>query len=66
VLTWLPEQLRGFSQYRLLVYSIILIIVMLFKPSGLLGRYEISIPALFEKLYRKIAKKPAQTGTGGA
>ena len=43
VLTLLPEMLRDFNQYRMLVYSVILILVMLFKPTGLLGRYEISL-----------------------
>ena len=49
VLTLLPEMLRDFTQYRMLVYSVILILVMLFKPTGLLGRYEISIPGLARK-----------------
>ena len=49
VLTLLPEMLRDFNQYRMLVYSVILILVMLFKPTGLLGRYEISIPGLARK-----------------
>ncbi|MCI8553612.1 MAG: branched-chain amino acid ABC transporter permease [Clostridiales bacterium] len=47
VLTLLPELLRGwlgdFADYRMLVYSIILIIVMLFRPTGLLGRYEVTV-----------------------
>ena len=49
VLTLLPEMLRDFNQYRMLVYSVILILVMLFKPTGLLGRYEISSPGLARK-----------------
>ena len=48
VLTILPEALRQFSDYRMLVYSIILIMVMLFKPSGLLGQRELSIKSIFE------------------
>ncbi len=43
VLTILPELLRDFSAYRMLVYSIILIIVMLFRPSGLMGEREFSM-----------------------
>ncbi len=67
VLTILPELLRelpqGFEQARMLLYSIILIIVMLFKPSGLLGRYEISVPGLAMKAWNFIRrKKPAKTG----
>ena len=64
VLTLLPELLRGFDQYRMLVYSVILILVMLFKPSGLLGRYEISIPGLFHKLMNFLRKR--KSGKEGA
>lgn len=57
VLTVLPELLRSvlgdFSQWRMLVYSIVLICVMLFKPSGLLGRYEISVPHFIDKLVHR-------------
>lgn len=49
-LTILNEALRDFSMYRMLVYAIILILVMLFKPSGLLGRYEFSVPGLIDKV----------------
>ena len=65
ILTVLPEMLRGFDEYRMLLYSIILIAVMLFKPSGLLGRYEISVPGLFMKLWNKL-KHPKQKTTGEA
>lgn len=65
VLTLLTELLRQFSSYRMLLYAIILIMVMLFKPSGLLGRYEISLPKLFDKLISRIKngrsdKKPKE------
>lgn len=43
ILTILPEALRAFSEYRMLLYSIVLIIVMIFKPSGLLGTHEFSL-----------------------
>jgi branched-chain amino acid transport system permease protein len=42
-LTILPELLRGFDQYRMVIYSLMLILVMIFKPSGLCGRYEFSL-----------------------
>lgn len=57
VLTVLPEVLRGFSDYRMLVYSVVLICVMLFKPSGLLGRYEISVPGLALKFKNWVAAR---------
>ncbi|MDL2293298.1 branched-chain amino acid ABC transporter permease [Ruminococcaceae bacterium OttesenSCG-928-D13] len=65
VLTLLPELLRGFAQYRMLIYSVVLIIVMLFRPKGLLGRAEIQVIKPFEWLLRKFGKKPAASGKGG-
>lgn len=41
-LTALPEVLRSFSQYRMLLYSICLVLIMMFKPTGILGTYEFS------------------------
>lgn len=43
VLTILPEALRNFADYRMLLYSALLIIMMLFKPLGLLGKVEFSL-----------------------
>lgn len=57
VLTVLPEMLRQFSDYRMLVYSLILIIVMLFKPSGLLGQHEFSMKKLLERFTGKSTPK---------
>ncbi len=55
VLTLLPELLRGFSEYRMLIYSVILICVMLFKPSGLLGQHELSLTKILNKVRGKKA-----------
>ncbi len=56
VLTRLPELLRGFSEYRMLIYSVILICVMLFKPSGLLGQHELSLTKILNKFRGKKAE----------
>ena len=37
VLTVLPELLRGVSQYRQLIYGVLLVVLMMVKPQGLLG-----------------------------
>lgn len=50
VLTAVPEMLRAFSQYRMIAYSLLLILVMIFKPSGLMGNYEFSLSTLLSKL----------------
>lgn len=41
ILTVLPEALRGFSEYRMIVYAILLIAMMLWRPRGLLGLNEV-------------------------
>ena len=41
LLTALPEFLREFEQYRLIVFALLLIIMMLVRPQGLLGIHEI-------------------------
>ena len=43
-LTILPELLRAFSAYRMLVYSVVLVIIMVFRPQGLFGNWEFSLP----------------------
>jgi len=42
VLTYLQEMLRFLQDYRLVIYPLILIFVMLFRPQGLLGMKEFS------------------------
>lgn len=65
-LTILPELLRGFSDYRMLAYSVILILVMLFKPTGLMGGYEFSLSRLIRKLRGKNKEKAEQEKVGAA
>jgi len=52
VLTYLQEFLRFLSEFRLLFYPVILILVMLFRPQGLLGTREFSFTALAARLVR--------------
>jgi branched-chain amino acid transport system permease protein len=37
ILTILPEALREFSEYRMIIYSLLLIILMISRPQGLFG-----------------------------
>lgn len=41
VVTLLPEVLRIFEQYRMVIFSALLVAFMLLRPRGLLGRHEI-------------------------
>ncbi len=37
-LTVLPEAFRGFEGYRMIIYSLALILIMIFRPQGMLGQ----------------------------
>jgi branched-chain amino acid transport system permease protein len=52
VLTWLLEQLRDIQQYRMVGYSLLLIILMIARPQGLFGTREIFDLPLFNRLPR--------------
>lgn len=49
VLTILPEALRGFSDFRMLLYSFLLILMMLFRPQGLFGTGEFSWQSVYDR-----------------
>lgn len=59
VLLILPESLRFLDDYRLIIYSLSLIIIMLTKPTGLLGRYEFSMTRFLKKLPGRIKSFPS-------
>lgn len=50
VLTILPEALRDFANYRMLAYSFLLVIMMIFRPQGLFGTKEFSFKDFLHKL----------------
>ena len=68
VLTAVPELvLRAFSDYRMIAYSLLLIVVMIFKPSGLMGQYDFSLTGLIDKarmgkLFKKGKDKKEKAG----
>lgn len=43
ILTFLPELLRGFQNFRMILYPLALIVLMIFRPQGLLGDKELSL-----------------------
>jgi len=56
ILSALPEALRSFQSYRMLMYSVVLVLVMIFKPSGLFGSYEFSLTRALKKIFSKKSK----------
>ncbi len=63
-LSILPEALRAFADYRMLVYSVVLVLVMIFRPIGLCGTYEFSLIRVIRKLpfFSKRIKPVAKGG----
>ena len=55
LLTALPEALRFASAERLIIYSLLLIVLMIARPQGILGRREISL----RKLLARFGRRPA-------
>jgi branched-chain amino acid transport system permease protein len=49
VLTLMPEVLRSLKDYRMVIYSLMLIVLMITRPQGLLGTRELSLAWLFRK-----------------
>jgi len=65
-LTLLPEILRGLAVYRTLIYSTVLVLLMLYRPEGLLGQKELS-QKIFLSLIKHNGLKPVpQSGVGGS
>ena len=62
VLTVLPEALRQFSDYRMLVYAIVLILVMIFTYNPTLKTYKGMIIDKIKSAFAKKPKKPAAEG----
>jgi branched-chain amino acid transport system permease protein len=50
ILTLMPEVLRPVKDYRMVLYSLMLIILMITRPGGLLGSREISLSGLLKRL----------------
>jgi branched-chain amino acid transport system permease protein len=62
ILTCLQEFLRFLQDYRLLIYPLILIFVMLFRPQGLLGLKELSFLRLAGRFAALIRRGTAGEG----
>lgn len=53
ILTAIPEVLRAVARWRLVIYGLLMVVVMLFRPEGLLGNRELSLYPLNQKIQRK-------------
>lgn len=60
ILVMAPEILRVFSRWRLVIYGLLFVVMMLFKPEGLFGYKEFSIKSIkrvvFEEQFARTTK----------
>lgn len=55
-LSALPEVMRAFARYRMLGYSVVLVLIMIFRPGGIFGTWEFSLGRTIDKVTGKIKK----------
>lgn len=63
-LSALPEAMRAFATYRMLGYSIVLVLIMIFRPGGVFGTWEFSLTRALKTFRNKIRR--TQTVRKGA
>lgn len=56
ILGVLDTVLQSFGALRMVIYALVLIVMMIVRPSGFLGQYEISISTIISNLKRKRGK----------
>lgn len=61
VLVVIPEFLRDLQEYRMLIYGVILVVMMLIRPQGIFG--DIKFSSLFNKMKNKEVDIDAQTAS---
>ena len=62
VLAVLPEVLRTFANWRLVIYGLMFVVIMLFRPEGLFGNKEIGSELKRGALFLKKKIAPASKG----
>jgi branched-chain amino acid transport system permease protein len=68
VLVAVPELLRFFTEWRLIIYGLLFVIIMIFKPQGLLGYTEMNFTytwSVLKNFFKKIFGKKEPKTEGG-
>ena len=63
ILTLVTELFRPISQYRMLIYGLVLVLVMVLRPEGIMGTSELT-PGYIKRLFSR--KKKADAAEEGA
>ncbi len=61
-LTGLPELLRSAAEWRIVIYSIIVLIIINFRPSGIFGEYELPIWGSIRRLLVRLRRRSTRGG----
>ena len=65
VLTFISELLRSVGDARMVVYALLLVIMMIFRPKGLLGTYDFSMSRVLEKAFGELFGKNKKNNKAG-
>lgn len=57
VLTFMPEFLREIKDFRMIIYSLALVVLMIFRPEGIMGTKEISFSGIKKIIFRSNKRK---------
>lgn len=61
ILTLVTEIFRSVSQYRMLIYGLVLVLIMVARPTGLLGKNELT-PAFLRRVFSRRHRAPGGEG----
>ena len=61
ILTLVTEIFRSVSQYRMLIYGLVLVLIMVARPTGLLGRNELT-PGFLKRVFSRRERAPGGEG----
>jgi len=53
ILVVLPEVFRSFADYRMIVYALALVVVMILRPQGIMGVYELWDTRVWRKVFKR-------------
>lgn len=65
VLLIMPELLRFANEWRTIIYGVIVILTISFRPEGLLGKWEFSLPAIGRRFRRLLGIGSSVGAAGG-
>ena len=66
IVTLLPEIFRSLANYRMLLYGIAVVLIIMFKPSGLYGYKEFSLKRFIANIKKLFSGRKAEAGKEAA